>query len=140
MRVTALPLCMACAMVAAAASPARAQIVLPPGEITAMATAPGEVTIAWSESFGAARYNVYRSVAPPITFNPFPVISTDAVRVASGLARRTFVDSGLATLARYYDTVTATDANGFESLPNPFAPPSVMTTAPPYCCTSALSP
>ncbi len=114
----------------ALASPASAQPA-PPATASASATAPAQVTVSWMPSAGATGYNVYRSFTPPVLFNLTGFyIAPDAVRVATGVAGPSWIDTSVTTLTRYYYAVTAVNGPD-ESDPWPLAQAAVMTTAPP---------
>ena len=93
--------------VAAAAPPP------PVGGLTASATVPGQIALAWTPSAGATGYRVYRHEDFLLTlqFPPTFVLGPNAVLVASP-ATAGYVDTGLPPLVRQFYAVTAVNADG----------------------------
>jgi microsomal dipeptidase-like Zn-dependent dipeptidase len=122
-------ICLAAAVVVCGMTRLAAETPGAPGELTAIASAPGQVSLSWGASAGATSYNVYRSLELASI-----VSATGGWRIAPGAMRiatvngTTHLDTGVERLVRYYYAVTAVNGDA-ESAPMPFGA-RVMTTAP----------
>ena len=123
----------AAAGVLLAAATATAQAPPAPTNLVATATAPGQVTLAWSPSAGATSYNVYRSDEQVLEYEVGSFtwrISPRAV-VAGTVSGTSFVDSGLPALVRYWYYVTALTGSDESAVTTSGAYGVVMTAAAP---------
>ena len=100
-----------------------------PANLTATATAPGQVTLTWADSPGATSYRVYRDYNPfVLTLAGLNTFFRIVPSVATVSSEPSYVDTGLTSLVGVHYAVTAVNADG-ESCPG--APTVVMTTAAP---------
>ena len=105
-----------------------------PAHVSAVATAPGTVTVSWDPVPGATAYRILRDV-DPITFQlpqitPPVFVEIGSPQVVVDATGITFVDSGLPALVRQFYAVEAVNGS-LKSFPTPAQEGEVLVTAAP---------
>jgi microsomal dipeptidase-like Zn-dependent dipeptidase len=101
--------------------------------LTASATVPGQVALAWTPSAGATSYRVYRSFDQVLSFLPVPpawTLDPSAVLTATVTAPN-HIDFGLPPLVRQYYAVSAVNADGESTFGFPLPAMALVRTIAP---------